>query len=194
MMDRNTLTALLLITVVLIITPYYMELISPSPRDTQEYLEDKQKTEENNVIYKDYNEDVFTPSGSTLPVFSQKEEKTIEIETELFIARVSSAYGGTIRSFKTKEHLKYDSSLVELISSENKNNLILSYKNFNGEDVVIDGGWVLQEKEDSFFINSTKTFTYINEFENKKLIKTLTIQTGLLLILILISQQCQTTY
>ena len=45
-MDRNTLTALLLITVVLIITPYYMELISPSPRDTQEYPEDKQKTEE----------------------------------------------------------------------------------------------------------------------------------------------------
>ena len=28
-MDRNTLTALLLITVVLILTPYYMELISP---------------------------------------------------------------------------------------------------------------------------------------------------------------------
>ena len=174
MMDRNTLTALLLITVVLIITPYYMELISPSPRDTQEYLEDKQKTEENNVIYKDYNEDVFTPSGSTLPVFPKKEEKTIEIETDLFIARVSSAYGGTIRSFKTKEHLKHDSSLVELISAENKNNLILSYKDFTGENVVVDSGWVLQEQEDSFLISSAKTFTYINEFENKKLIKTLT--------------------
>ena len=173
-MDRNTLTALLLITVVLIITPYYMELISPSPRDTQEYFEDQQKTEENNVIYKDYNEDVFTPPGSTPTVFPKKEEKTIEIETDLFIARVSSAYGGTIRSFKTKEHLKHDSSLVELISAENKNNLILSYKNFTGENVVVDSGWVLQEQEDSFLISSAKTFTYINEFENKKLIKTLT--------------------
>ena len=175
MMDRNTLTALLLITVVLIITPYYMELISPSPQDTQEYFEDQQNAEENSVIYKNYNEDVFTPSGSPPLVFSQEDEKTIEIETDLFVARVSSAYGGTIRSFKTKEHLKYDSSLVELISADNKNNLILSYKNFSGEDVVIDGGWVLQEKEDSFLISSTKTFTYINEFENKKLIKTLTI-------------------
>ena len=61
MMDRNTLTALLLITVVLIITPYYMELISPSPQDTQEYFEDQQNTEENGIIYKDYNEDVFSP-------------------------------------------------------------------------------------------------------------------------------------
>ena len=174
MMDRNTLTALLLITVVLIITPYYMELISPSPQDTQEYFEDQQNTEENGIIYKDYNEDVFSPSTSTPFGFSQKEEKTIEIETELFIARVSSAYGGTIRSFKTKEHLKHDSSFVELISTENKNNLILSYKDFTGETVVVDGGWVLQEKEVSFLINSTKTFTYINKFENKKLIKTLT--------------------
>ena len=61
--------------------------------------------------------------------------------------------------------------MVELISPENKNNLILSYKDFTGEDITIDSGWVLQEKEDSFLINSTKTFTFINEFENKKLIK-----------------------
>ena len=173
-MDRNTLTALLLITVVLIITPYYMELISPAPKDTQEYFEDQQNTDENGVIYKDYNEDVSTPSALAPPVFSQKEEKTIEVENDLFIARISSVYGGTIRSFKTKEYLRNDGSLVELISQENKNNLILSYKDFTGEDITIDDGWVLQEKEDSFFITSTKTFTYTNEFENKKLIKTLT--------------------
>ena len=73
MMDRNTLTALLLITVVLIITPYYMELISPTTKDAQEYFEDQQNTNESGVIYKDYNEDVFTPSAPTPPVFSQKE-------------------------------------------------------------------------------------------------------------------------
>ena len=178
MMDRNTLTALLLITVVLIITPYYMDLISPPPQEKEEYFEDQPNAEENSYIYKNYNKDVLTPIESSSPMFSQKEEKTIEIETDLFIARVSSAFGGTIRSFKTKEHLKYDSSLVELISSENKNNLILSYKDFTGENIIIDGGWALQEKEDSFFINSTRTFTYINEFENKKLIKTLTFYPG----------------
>ena len=120
MMDRNTLTALLLITVVLIITPYYMELISPTTRDAQEHFEDQQNTDGNDVIYKEYNEDVSTPYTLTPPVFSQKEEKIIEIENDLFIARISSVYGGTIRSFKTKEHLKNDSSLVELISQENK--------------------------------------------------------------------------
>ena len=174
MMDRNTLTALLLITVVLIITPYYMELISPTPQDEQKLFEDRQNTEENNIIYKDYTEEISPPAGSTPLPFSKKEEKTIEIENDLFITRVSSAYGGTIRSFKTKEHLKDDSSLVELVSQENKDNLILSYKDFTGENITIDDGWVLQEKKDSFFITSTKTFTYVNEFENKRLIKTLT--------------------
>ena len=39
-MDRNTLTALLLITVVLILTPYYMELVSPPPQPTYETSEE----------------------------------------------------------------------------------------------------------------------------------------------------------
>ena len=173
-MDRNTLTALLLIAVVLIITPYYIDLISPPPQPAQEYFEDQPDLEENDVIYKDYNESVVTTPGSISPIFSQIEEKIIEVENDLFIARISSAYGGTIRSFKTKGHLKHDSSLVELISFENKNNLILSYKDFNGEHITIDGGWVLQEKDNSFFINSMKTFTFINEINNNKIIKTLT--------------------
>ncbi len=173
MMDRNTLTALLLIAVVLIITPYYMELISPTPQP-EEYFEDQTDIEENGVIYKDYNEPVLTATSPSSPIFSQIEEKTIEVENDLFIARISSAYGGTIRSFKTKDHIKHDSSLVELISSENKDNLILSYKDFNGENVTIADGWVLQEKDDSFFISSVKTFTFINEINNKKIIKTLT--------------------
>ena len=120
-----------------------MELISPTTKDTQEYFEDQKNTDENGVIYKDYNERVSTPSAPPPPVFTQKKEKTIEVENDLFIARISSVYGGTIRSFKTKEHLKNDSSLVELISQENKNNLILTYKNFSGEDITIDDGWVL---------------------------------------------------
>ena len=37
-----------------------MELISPSPQNTQEYFEGQQSAEENSVLYKDYNKDVFT--------------------------------------------------------------------------------------------------------------------------------------
>ena len=33
-MDRNTLTALLLIAVVLILTPYYLQVVSPTERRT----------------------------------------------------------------------------------------------------------------------------------------------------------------
>ena len=46
-----------------------MELISPTPKDTQDYFEDQQNTGENGVIYKDYNEDVSTPSAIPPPCF-----------------------------------------------------------------------------------------------------------------------------
>ena len=39
-MDRNTLTALLLITVVLVLTPYYMDLISPPQESTRKVFEE----------------------------------------------------------------------------------------------------------------------------------------------------------
>ena len=40
MMDRNTLTALLLITLVLILTPYYMEMVSPSTPTLEEFVDE----------------------------------------------------------------------------------------------------------------------------------------------------------
>ena len=83
-----------------------MELISPTTKDTQEYFEDQQNTDKSGVIYKDYNEDVFTPSAPTTPVFSQKEEKTIEIENDLFIARISSIYGAQLGLLKQKSTLR----------------------------------------------------------------------------------------
>ena len=54
-MDRNTITALLLITVVLILTPYYMELVSPSPPPQPNYKTsdetDNSYDEANNVMW-----------------------------------------------------------------------------------------------------------------------------------------------
>ena len=58
-----------------------MELISPTTKDTQEYFEDQQNTDESSIIYKDYNEDISKPSAPTTPVFSQKEEKQLKLKT-----------------------------------------------------------------------------------------------------------------
>ena len=44
MMDRNTITALLLITLVLIVTPYYIKLVSPDVDPIEETFNNSTET------------------------------------------------------------------------------------------------------------------------------------------------------
>ena len=53
-MDRNTITALLLVTLVLIVTPYYIKLVSPEVEQAQEYLEDATDLDERRITYLEY--------------------------------------------------------------------------------------------------------------------------------------------
>ena len=170
-MDRNTLTALLLITLVLIITPYYMELVSPSTP----ILDDVIDEEENNqtVEYREY-EGSSNNQKDLMALPRETKEKTIKIENELYIATISSLCGGSIKSFEIKEHLKYDSSFVNLITSSNEKNLLISFKDFNGSQIDLDSGWDLQSNADSFYIEATKSITYTNVLDGKKITKVLT--------------------
>ena len=54
MMDRNTLTALLLITLVLILTPYYMEMVSPPSPVFEEFVDEDLKQNSQPVEYREY--------------------------------------------------------------------------------------------------------------------------------------------
>ncbi len=149
MMDRNTLTALLLITLVLVFTPYYMELVSPAPQP--EY-------EDTGGLYEDTDEVVVDNSYNTLPKdnktnkaprslldlgsLAPTEDKTIVIESDLYVAKLSSAAGGSVLSYKIKKHLSPDSAYVDLVKTENRNNLLISFRGVDGEIINLQGGWV----------------------------------------------------
>ena len=51
-------------------------------------------------------------------------ESITTIESDLYVAKISSRSGGSVFSYKTKEHLSADSNYVNLISEDNKNNLL----------------------------------------------------------------------
>ena len=153
-MDRNTLTALLLITIVLILTPYYMELISPPPQPT---LED---SEETNSGYNEPSDDYlydYSANKETKPGLSEikpTEEKITTIESDLFIAKISSLCGGSIVSFQIKDHLGPDSGFVNLSSKDNKKNLLIGFRNLDGEMIELENGWLVENPHDSLYINS----------------------------------------
>ena len=95
-------------------------------------------------------------------------------ENDLYIATISSLCGGSIKSFEIKEHLKYDSGFVNLTTLENAKNLLISFKDFNGNQVRLDEGWALQSKTNNYYIDEARSITYTNTLSNKKITKVLT--------------------
>ena len=182
MMDRNTLTALLLITLVLVFTPYYMELVSPAPQP--EY-------EDTDGLYEDTDEVVVDNSYNTLPKdnktnkaprslldlgsLAPTEDKTIVIESDLYVAKLSSAAGGSVLSYKIKEHLSPDSAYVDLVTTENRNNLLISFRGVDGEIINLQSGWVQQDAPDSVYLINPETISYTNRVSEKTITKTITL-------------------
>ena len=175
MMDRNTITALLLITLVLIVTPYYMKLVSPGVDPVEETFDGGVETTQQPVVYREYENTSNQDGDSDLVIQGETTvENLVKIENDLYIATISSKNGGSITSFEIKDHLKSDSSFVNLSSNNNKNNLLISFKDFNGELVNINSGWVQQFKGDNFYIDNSKTLIYTNDLGKGKITKALT--------------------
>ena len=175
MMDRNTITALLLVTLVLIVTPYYIKLVSPEVEQAQEYLEDATDLDEKRITYLEYDNTQEQKKVGVITVLNEVDvEKFIKVENSLYIATISSKNGGSISSFEIKDHLKNDSTYVNLSSKNNKDNLLIGFKNFSGESVSVKSGWVQQFKGDNFYIENSKTLIYTNNLGGGKITKALT--------------------
>jgi len=182
MLDRNTLTALLLITLVLVLTPYYMELVSPTPppeyAGTDEVYEDTEEVvvdNSYNALPKDNKTNKAAHSLLDLGSLTPTEDKTIVIESDLYIARLGSAAGGSVLSYKIKEHLSPDSAYVDLITTENRNNLLISFRGVDGEIINLQGGWVQQAALDSVYLINPETISYTNRIGEKTITKTITL-------------------
>tara|TARA_B100000287_G_scaffold226581_1_gene213757 strand:- start:36 stop:1640 length:1605 start_codon:yes stop_codon:yes gene_type:complete len=152
-----------------------MELISPTPQPTHD------TTDEPNNSYDepggDYLYDYSTANEKTpVPIQSKTtEEKITTIESDLFIARISSMCGGSIVSFQMKDHLGPDSAYVNLSSNNNKRNLLIGFRNLDGELIELEDGWVMENPYDSLYIQGETTLSYFYPHGNKEITKKITI-------------------
>jgi len=160
-MDRNTLLAFLLIAIVLIFTPKYMEMVAPIPPQQEQLTEEKiteTKPSSDNTITK-------TPKPKpVVPVaISTVEEEKITLENGLYTAVVSSRGGGSIESIKYKKYFKHDSAQVDLINGINKENLLIQYKNLDGDNVDLSIPWVVSSNIKSGFFTEPTTLSFSTE-------------------------------
>ena len=144
-MDRNTISAFLLIAIILIFYPIYLKIITPEKPKTfsdnsQTYSPQKVpierktetiKTEENTAEYGDSHTVFDLPS----------EEKKITINSNLYQATVSNLGGGSIISFKLKNYLLKNDSTVNLIDDKNKRNLYISFISIDGDLIELKKPW-----------------------------------------------------
>ncbi len=121
---------------ILLFWPTYLDIISPEK-------EGEEPSQISQVL------SVQDAEKKDVVLFSQEEgfgsEKVFKIETPLFSTEITNKNGGSFSSFFVKKHLKKDESSLNLIDSENLDNLLVSYINQSGEEKFLSGFWSLGE-------------------------------------------------
>ena len=134
-MDRKTLTGFILIGAILLLWPSYLDLVSPSEENSSDsVLPNVADTEE------------YLPPSKKIPLNVGAEGKAVEkkvlvIDGGSYVAKISNLAGGSFVSFDLKNHLKKSEDSLDLIDTENTNNLVVSFINQSGESVSLNSPW-----------------------------------------------------
>ena len=139
-MDRKTLLAFGLIAVVLVLTPWYMSLMSPAEPLVENIPRSRPIDSPVNKKRAINDPRLQTNVAAPKSVLSA-EEKFVNITNGLFNVRLSSRGGGTFVSFVFNIYVRHDSGFVDIIDDLNKDNLILSFVSLDGEDVSLTNNW-----------------------------------------------------
>ena len=177
MMDRNTLTALLLIAVVLILTPYYLQVVSPTERRTTDdsLMVEGEGTPPLQTIDPEEPPSSRTEKQLVVPRTGAVDEKVFSIESDLYFAEISSRAGGSINSFILKKYLGPDSNYVDLIDDANRENLSIQAKNLDAELLDLSSPWRIRNVPYTERITAPTSITFFTSiYKNKEITKTIT--------------------
>ena len=176
-MDRNTLVAFLLISVVLIFTPKYMDFVSPTPNieEIEVFSESNEKPMGVSDILKPDSLLYTEKQKRTEKNNSEAHNETITtIENNLYRATVSSVNGGTFTSFVIKNYYKPDSIQVDLLSGLKNDNLLFFIEDLDGKPINVKRSWKLETEYIPKFLNDEHTLVYSLVVMGEKITKKLT--------------------
>tara|TARA_B100000900_G_scaffold186840_1_gene158344 strand:- start:8289 stop:9875 length:1587 start_codon:yes stop_codon:yes gene_type:complete len=149
-----------------------MEIFAPQPTTVEKATDDSEKRNKLNSLPGTKKQTPQQNKQNKQSLISNDHEtKTIDIETNLFTAKISSVNGGSVQSFLLKEFLTADSLEVNTISHSKKSNLELEIKDLNGDPVPLNGSWKLNREPARTNSRLNKTLEYSLEVFNNKFIK-----------------------
>lgn len=135
-MDRKTLIAFSLIAVVLIFTPWYMNLVSPMPDPIEPVNGAQIKRVQSETVK--LNQPLNMLENQSLINNSAID---FTIETNLYKVIISSKNGGSINSFKLFNFKKFDEGMVDIISTDNNGNMLINFISVDGQLVSLNKNW-----------------------------------------------------
>jgi YidC/Oxa1 family membrane protein insertase len=195
-MDKKSLLAIVLITVVILILPYYYNLIydeplieeKQEPQAKEQITEKPSLPEQDSVIIADEvkeqeivskkNEDALKEADEI--IFEAKEIKNTEILTPLVYAKISSQGGGNFEKWDLNKYDTWEGHPAQIIDYKHlQNGIDITFTNMTGERINLSKynfeleGSVPQKielgEDDSY------TFRYSLELENIKIQKNITV-------------------
>ena len=153
-MDRNSIIAMVLIAIVIILLPYYQKLINgnqPPKKENVQQVENKEPEKEKPEIQttdesptsqtKEIESDidtVKTVKKLNVPVIQDSTEELTEINTDKIHVIISNKGGGNLIQFVLLDYDEYDSTKVNMIDTSINNGLTLTFQNNNGDFIDLD--------------------------------------------------------
>ena len=167
-MDRNSLLAFLLIAVIIFLMPEYYKLVYPPPAGADSLIVDSEER------VKAVPPPVESPKPLPSPDRLSEGARFFSVRTNLYTAEISTTNGGSIRSFLLHNYALNDTESVDLIDNNNINNLVVSFRSVEGEDVSLSGGWTVDNDYDINVYDRETTVTFHRVLDDKQITKTLT--------------------
>ncbi len=166
-MDRKTVFAIVLITVIIILLPKYYDLISDEDISNQQEKIDNINSEvEKKSITEEFKEEVKTHpqtqneinekrneilesdiDKSQIMVTEAENRKVFEINTPLINTTITSTGGGNIINWNLKQYETWENNLVSIVDSTIENGLKFSFQSEEGLFINVDNYNFFTEQE-----------------------------------------------
>ena len=172
--NRNTILAILLIGLILVLTPSYLRFINPPAEDKlfdpievdNPYLNDQAPvTKSAPAIIGDGSTSVKPILGTATNDIVMEEigETFITIETPLYSAELSSMGGGKITKWVLNGFLDHNSNPVKMVQSLNSGNLGIRFTNVNRDTIDLSSfNWLSAPENQAYYRMNDEESTEIS--------------------------------
>tara|TARA_B100000902_G_scaffold135461_1_gene133783 strand:+ start:254 stop:1888 length:1635 start_codon:yes stop_codon:yes gene_type:complete len=168
-MDRQSLLAFLLIGIIIVFYPWYMNMVAPVDADvSNEYII------QDNPSAIDIN-DTPKPRSEPFPSKDSSEDKIFNIKNNLYDLKLSNKNGGSVVSYELYNFSDHSGQLVNLIDEVNSDNLLIGFISTDGDKTLLNNNWSILNPGSILTIDrGQKSVTFSTSYQGQSIKKVFT--------------------